>query len=764
MPLITPVLDDRDFESLFAELRARIPVYNPQWTDHLDSDPAITLLQLFAYMGEGLQFRLNQVPEATQLAFLRLLDLPLRPARPATALVRAVSEAEVGVSVYAGDQIQAGATVFTVTQDATVWPLDCVALARVRQIAQPTAQALQGFMKALDPEVHDTLQASIDALSRQQPGLAAVAPYTLHRLEADGRSEPVDLGQTVDNCLWIALLKPEALPGFDPATALNAGAGRPVSLSLGVMPEAIRPLLDEVAACATGGAPTLWWQASLRTLGADGQPRFAAVRVSGDDTQGLSRAGTVRLELPAGAALADWGVPVAPPGLAGTGHFPPALDDERADRIWCWLRVWPGDGRRLGPLRWVGLNVLPCEQVVHAAPELLGTGDGQPDAVFQLAHRPVLHDPVQPLPLQVESQGVWQDWIQVEDLDASGPDDAHFVLDREAGTVRFGLNAPQIGERVRVGRYRWGGGAAGNVPAEALQRWGELLSSPVPPLPLRRPAGLPVKLANPFPAAGGVDAESIEAALRRIPSELRRNRRAVTADDFASLALETPTVSLARAECLPLFHAPSQQRQPGCVSVVVWPVRDPDHPEAPRPDSRELSEVCQWLDDWRLVTTELYVIPPTYQRLAVSLSVAVQPGYGLDAVRDWVSQLLRQYLSPLPPFGPDGRGWPLGRPVIARELEAVAMQAEGVAYVEALQLAREERLEPHPERHTDGGAAAAAPRWTVVARATLADWVVPELAAITVVDAATPLPAPGLGVAPPLQEAPVPVPVLPTVC
>ena len=32
MPLIAPVLDDRDFEALFAELRDRIPVYNPGWT------------------------------------------------------------------------------------------------------------------------------------------------------------------------------------------------------------------------------------------------------------------------------------------------------------------------------------------------------------------------------------------------------------------------------------------------------------------------------------------------------------------------------------------------------------------------------------------------------------------------------------------------------------------------------------------------------------------------------------------------------------
>lgn len=84
------------------------------------------------------------------------------------------------------------------------------------------------------------------------------------------------------------------------------------------------------------------------------------------------------------------------------------------------------------------------------------------------------------------------------------------------------------------------------------------------------------------------------------------------------------------------------------------------------------------------------------------------------------------------------------------------MQAEGVAYVEALLLARESLMVD-----TDGRTLST---WTVIERATLADWVVPELAAVTVVDDATALPVPGTDVAPPLTDAPVPVPVLPTVC
>ena len=46
MPLEAPNLDDRTFTDLFEELRALIPRYAPEWTDHNLSDPGITLLQL----------------------------------------------------------------------------------------------------------------------------------------------------------------------------------------------------------------------------------------------------------------------------------------------------------------------------------------------------------------------------------------------------------------------------------------------------------------------------------------------------------------------------------------------------------------------------------------------------------------------------------------------------------------------------------------------------------------------------------------------
>jgi len=76
MPLQLPQLDDRLYGDLVAEARRRIPVLDPDWTNHNPSDPGITLVELFAYLTEMLLYRLDRVTGENQRKFLKLLNGP----------------------------------------------------------------------------------------------------------------------------------------------------------------------------------------------------------------------------------------------------------------------------------------------------------------------------------------------------------------------------------------------------------------------------------------------------------------------------------------------------------------------------------------------------------------------------------------------------------------------------------------------------------------------------------------------------------------
>ena len=188
----------------------------------------------------------------------------------------------------------------------------------------------------------------------------------------------------------------------------------------------------------------------------------------------------------------------------------------------------------------------------------------------------------------------------------------------------------------------------------------------------------------------------------------------------------------------------------GVVTVVVWPREDRQHPSAPMPDRTLLRAVCRWLDARRLVTTELHVIPPAYKKIAVAIGLEAKAGYGIEAVRRWVELVVRQYLAPLPPYGPDGAGWPLRHDVYGPEIEAAALQVEGVDFLQGLSVAAWNETTSTWD---------AAPNQRVALRA----WEVPELAEITVVQGAPLVPGVALGPVPP-SKTPVPIPTLREEC
>ena len=668
MPILPPALDDRGFDDLVDEALARIPAHTPEWTNPRVGDPGRTLVELFAWLTDTLLYRANLVPERQRLVFLKLLGQQMRPAIAARGLVSlsfANDATTTSTSLIRGASIS-GPRNFETIREITVLPVTAEAYYKrtLQGDEAPTQDVLDGLQFIYN--IHGPVTAY------------ATTPTFVGGAAIPGGLDLV--ASSVDASLWFAILasKPELVAAVRQTLGASPTGDRQI-LNVGLAP-AIQPAdpFDDVG--PTAQVPVVWEMSTGLELGTPPQPEYRVLDVADDTTNGMTRAGVVRLLLPPSQSIGALTNDVRAATNAGVGDRPPRLDDPReAARLVTWLRLRPSDTLHTLNLSWAGINAVEIDQRQTITGRVIGVSSGAIDQMFTLPGQSVEPDT---LLVQVEEPGRgYQVWQRVDDLALFGRDDSVFMLDSEAGTIQFGDGVrgrvPDVGQRIRVASMRSGGGALGNLPPNSL--------SGVSGAQDVSGAGVPggaLKAVQTLATDGGADSEALADAEQRIPALLRHQDRAVTADDYRVLAAATPGVHIGRVEVLPFFK-PQQRRSPvpGVVSVMVFPYQSPIQPPNPRADRHLLETVHAYLDERRPLSTELYVIGCDYKPIGVSVGVSIHDGFGREAVLTAVRDALRTYLWPLPPGGTDATGWPRGRAVRDRELEVAVARVSGVSAV-----------------------------------------------------------------------------------
>ena len=680
MPLELPVLDDRTYEQLLDDAKRRIPSHTPEWTNFdVESDPGITLVQLFAFLTDNLLYRANRIPERNRLKFLQLLGIPLQPAAPAEGLVAIRNERGPvqALVLKPGVPVTAGSVRFLTRSGLTVLPIE--GQVYYKQPVDPASSRHAGLLRQFDA-VRQARLAQAAATGSAAPDVD-LRFYETMPLRLPTASEPgpvFDLvNDTLDGAIYIALLAPKNVP-LDVVREAIANK----TLSIGVAPALVDdapPLLPQARSAQRLPVPSLIYELPDPTVSSS--TRYTRLRVI-QEPDVLGDVGVVQVELPGAGALKTW--EFGEPLDEGAGDYPPRLEDEQVKaRLLTWVRIKvaaPATTGVVAPpviarLTWLGVNAVAVRQAVVVSNETLGSGNGEPDQAARLANRPVIADS-----LRLETQtadGTWQLWRLTDDLLAADEDDRVFTLDPEAGDIRFGDGLrgarPAAGQRMRAS-YEYGGGVAGNVAVGAIS------ASP----DARLQGGF--KIENPVPTWGGDEGESAEEGERNIPRYLRHRDRLVTAQDFEDVAMRTPGVDMGRVEVLPLFHPARSGSNPGVVTLLAVPRYDALRPRWPLPDRLFLQTVCDHLDPRRLITTEIYVRGPEYLDVYLSVGLRVREGHFRDVVIQDVRTRLEEYLSALPPGGPDAEGWPLSRRLMKKDLEAAVTRVAGVEYVESMQM------------------------------------------------------------------------------
>ena len=395
-----------------------------------------------------------------------------------------------------------------------------------------------------------------------------------------------------------------------------------------------------------------------------------------DETGGLNRAGDVIVHVPA-------------------GHVASVVDQQRAG----WLRAVvtaSSEGQpsyssspRIDDLEAFTIGgTAPASHAKTIERETIGNSIGAPGQRLKVKEAPVLagEDAV----LEVSDGEGWEEWAEVEGFFDSGPWDKCFVFDRSTGELAFGPAlrlpdgsvrqygaVPVKGATMRLRSYRTGGGRRGNVARGTIT---------IPRSSIRYVS----TVVNRRDASGGVDGETIEEAKVRGPIQMRTRNRAVTAHDYEQLTREAAP-DVARVRCVP---AGGDERKPAAggegVRVLVIPAVSGDENGRLRfeqliLDEQLLQRVVDYLDERRVVGARAIVEPPHYQGITVVARIRARRRARTATVEDTARRALYQYFEPIS-GGPDGDGWPFGRPVNVGEVYAVLQRVEGVEFVEDVRL------------------------------------------------------------------------------
>jgi predicted phage baseplate assembly protein len=315
--------------------------------------------------------------------------------------------------------------------------------------------------------------------------------------------------------------------------------------------------------------------------------------------------------------------------------------------------------------------------------EIIGMSEGVPGQRFTLNSSPVLGGEG-PLEIEIAAGPGWEIWRQVDNFADYGKDDTVFVLDNVSGDIEFGPAVrladgsllhygavPPKGSPIRVPRYRTGGGSRGNVAPRTVTQM-----MTVTPLVDR--------VVNRYTGSGGVDVEDMDNAKNRGPIQLRTRNRAVTPEDYEHLA-KAVAPEVARVRCVPINDGDDA----GTARLLIVPaVTTSDAQlrfEELVPGDETLARIAGHLEDRRTIGARIVVEPPLYQGVTIIARLKARRTANVQRLHDAALRALHGYFHPTV-GGPDGTGWPFGRPVHVGEVYAVLQRLEGTEFVEEAKL------------------------------------------------------------------------------
>jgi len=602
--LTVPRLDDLEYEKMVSHARAMIPTMVSGWTDLNDHDPGITTIQAFAWLCDSLNYYINATGEAHRLKFLKLLGIT--PSRQA-AMCRVAFSAPGGetISLARGQRMWAGDTVFELAESLHMQSNELIALYGEQNGTLLDLSAFAGADNTFAPILTDDPAVSAWAYF----GFAYPLPQTFKLFVEVEETTRNPFGgdfslirlvwEYFDGTRW----QPAKVVKDETCGLLRSGF---ITFELGTSGLFTREGMKEAY--------------YLRCHTEDGvydlRPRIGRVTPNcGIAVQTDTRAQALELVYDGSGTMtvdyaAEEGDLVSVAVAEGDvwrewfRHYPAPTDLCEVSRdgqkgLFCITF----DESRFGRVPPKGARIL-VTIVRGGSPEelILGKTDGCAFQQFDFDTENLYEIRLALSRVDADGRRVLQIFDECPDISLAGYDDKLFACLPHEDSILFGDSIhgiqPEAGQRVEVITLKRFRAEDGCIMRGQLNR----IDHPADNLSVSN-------LENAFGGKHMLTSEELEPEIER---KLRAVTRAVTLEDIKSLVLATPGLLIDSVAVIPMreyCNATGAAYEPNTVLIAVKPASSARLPEL---DERYRAIIRQHLEQYRLLTINLRVIPARY--------------------------------------------------------------------------------------------------------------------------------------------------------
>ncbi len=632
LPVIN--LDDENYSEIFERARSMIAGIYPEWTDYNEHDPGITFLQLMAWMKEMQQFHLDQIGGTHLEMYLKILGMNRRQKVPARTLVE-FRNLQGDLLLPQGTRLMARDIPFETEKSRfleQVKLLECISFSGEGEQKSAVSDLDQGSRMRFLP-FGEVPQAGGQFLMKLDRALEPGREHTIYFDVFD--DYPVARNPVDRDFIPLVRLQAEyyGKMGFVPCEEVKDHTDQ--LLHSGLLEYQIS---EEMAPMEDG------------TFGI----RLCLVSGEYDVPPVLQGISLHMVPVCQKAVLSDYEDIILPADGEGRCHFISSRRVFTEGKVEVYQSMRDGyvpvpADRIIQERGWdhLELSILPLQEKKNMLSKdifskvgfcIVGYDagfsglrefrmNGFPDQTLEMNDRELLYDQFEIIAENPERPGAWEKWERVENFHRSSPEDRHYCLNVETGTITFGDceqgMAPE--GRMKIIRCVRSLGSRGNIRRGQIQ---DFENSWIQGL-----------VSNPYDVSNGSDQETIENCFTRFQAESASVSRAVTARDYELLVMRTPGLRIRQVKAVAgELTKGDGKREDNGITIVVQPFSL--KPQA-RLSAAYMENIAGMLDRRRLIGTRVQVLSPEYIGASVFVDVTVRPHY--PAAREMIEAVIRDY-------------------------------------------------------------------------------------------------------------------------